>query len=47
MRTPVDQALDAVLSEIDRIDRATFGSITLATMLQLITRQQGSAVKSG
>jgi len=38
--TPVDQALDAVLSEIDQIARATFSSITLATMLQLIARQQ-------
>ncbi len=37
---PVDQALDAVLSEIDQIARATFSSITLATMLQLVARQQ-------
>jgi Rrf2 family protein len=31
--TPVDRALDAVLSEIDEIAEATFSSITLATML--------------
>ena len=36
----VDQALDAVLSEIDQIARATFSSITLATMLRLVERQQ-------
>jgi Rrf2 family protein len=39
--TPVDQALDAVLSEVDQIAKATFSSITLATMLQLIARQKG------
>ncbi|MEO8754997.1 MAG: Rrf2 family transcriptional regulator [Casimicrobiaceae bacterium] len=39
-RTPVGGALRAVLSEIDDIARATFNSITLATMLQLIERQQ-------
>ncbi len=38
--TPVDRALGAVLSEIDEIAKATFGSITLATMLRLIERQQ-------
>lgn len=38
--TAVDQALDAVLSEVDQIARATFSSITLATMLQLIARQK-------
>jgi hypothetical protein len=32
-----------VLSEIDEIAKATFRSITLATMLQLIERQQASA----
>ena len=41
--TPVDMALDAVLSEIDEIAKATFSSITLATMLRLIERQQGGA----
>jgi Rrf2 family protein len=41
--TPVDLALDAVLSEIDQIAKATFSSITLATMLQLIERQQVAA----
>ena len=38
--TPVDRALDTVLAEIDQIARATFGSITVATMLRLIERQQ-------
>jgi len=41
--TPVDQALGAVLSEIDENAKATFRSITLATMLRLIERQQASA----
>ncbi len=41
--TPGDRALDAVLSEIDEIAEATFSSITLATMLQLVAKQQGSA----
>ena len=36
---PVDQARDAVLSETDQIARATFSSITLATMMQLVARQ--------
>ncbi len=39
-RTPVGQALFAVQSEIDEIAKATFSSITLATMLRLIERQQ-------
>jgi Rrf2 family protein len=39
-RTPVGRALGAVLSEIDEIAKATFSSITLATMLRLIERQQ-------
>jgi Rrf2 family protein len=39
-RTPVGQALGAVLSEIDEIAKATFRSITLATMLRLLERQQ-------
>ncbi len=38
-RTPVEQALGAVLSEIDANARATFSSITQATMLRLIERQ--------
>jgi Rrf2 family protein len=36
--TPVDRALDTVLAEIDQIARATFSSITIATMLQLVAR---------
>jgi Rrf2 family protein len=42
-QSPVDQALGAVLSEIDEIAKATFSSITLATMLGLIERQQRGA----
>lgn len=38
--TPVERALDTVLGEIDANTAATFGSITLATMLRLIDRQQ-------
>lgn len=38
--TPVEQALGVVLSEVDDIARATFRSITLATMLRLTERQQ-------
>ena len=40
--TPVDRALDAVLSEIDEVIKATFSSITLATMLQLVAKQHQS-----
>jgi hypothetical protein len=32
-----------VLSEIDEMAKATFSSITLATMLRLIERQAGAA----
>jgi Rrf2 family protein len=45
--TPVDLALREVLSEIDQNARATFSSITLATMLGLIERQQSSAARAG
>ena len=41
--TPVDRALGAVLAEIDENAKATFSSITLATMLRLIERQQAGA----
>jgi Rrf2 family protein len=41
-RTPVDQALETVLAEIDQIARATFSSITIATMLQLVARQNAA-----
>ena len=44
--TPVGRALGVVLSEIDEIARATFSSITLATMLRLIERQQRGATGS-
>jgi Rrf2 family protein len=36
--TPIERALDGVLSEIDELARATFGSITLSTMLRLVDR---------
>jgi len=39
----IDRALGAVLSEIDEITKATFRSITLATMLRLVEREQGHA----
>ncbi len=38
--TPVQTALGAVLAEIDANAKATFSSITLATMLRLVERQQ-------
>ena len=37
--TPADRAIEGVLSEIDEIARATFGSITIATMLRLAGKQ--------
>jgi Rrf2 family protein len=43
--TPVGQALGAVLSEIDQNAKATFSSITLATMLRLIERQQRASAQ--
>jgi Rrf2 family protein len=36
----VEQALDVVLAEIDEIAKATFRSITLATMLKLVERRR-------
>jgi hypothetical protein len=41
--TPVGLALRVVQSEIDEIAKATFSSITLATMLRLIARQKPRA----
>jgi Rrf2 family protein len=40
--TPVGQALASVLSEVDEIAKATMNSITLATMLRLLPRQQSA-----
>jgi Rrf2 family protein len=37
----VDAALGVVLAEVDEIAKATFRSITLATMLKLIERRRG------
>ena len=42
----VERALAAVLSEIDQLAKATFSSITLNTMLRLVERQQGGAVRA-
>lgn len=38
-RTPVDRALGEVLAEIDQTAVATFGSITVATMLKMVGRR--------
>lgn len=38
-RRPAEQALDEVLAEIDDTARATFGSVTLDTMLKLVKRR--------
>ncbi len=43
--TAVDLALDSVLHEIDENARATFSSITMATMLQLVAREQRAAAE--
>jgi Rrf2 family protein len=40
---PVDRALGRVLSEIDQTARATFGSITVATLLKMVERAGGAA----
>jgi Rrf2 family protein len=40
---PFDRALRAVLSEIDGLAVATFGSITVATMLRMAGREAGGA----
>jgi Rrf2 family protein len=44
--TPVERAIGSVLGEIDQMARATFSSITIATMLQLAQRQQPRRRKS-
>lgn len=41
--TPIEQALTSVLSEVDAIARASMSSITLATMLRIVARQQEGA----
>jgi Rrf2 family protein len=41
--TAVERALQTVLGEIDENARATFGSITIATMLRLIERQAAAS----
>ncbi|HET8744352.1 MAG TPA: Rrf2 family transcriptional regulator [Ramlibacter sp.] len=42
LQTPVDRAIGQVLAEIDEITRATFSSITVATMLRLVERQESA-----
>jgi Rrf2 family protein len=42
-RTPAGRALFTVLSEIDEIAKATFSTITIATMLRLIKRQASAS----
>jgi Rrf2 family protein len=37
--TVVDRAIVQVMSEVDQIARATYSSITIATMLRLVERQ--------
>ena len=37
--TPVDRALSSVLAEINQTALATFGSITVATMLRLVAQR--------
>ena len=39
---PADRALGQVLAEIDQITFATFGSITIATMLKMVERNSAS-----
>lgn len=42
-RTPAGRAIATVLSEIDEIAQATFRSITIATMLRIMARQEAAA----
>ena len=42
-RTPAGRAIATVLSEIDEIAQATFRSITIATMLRIMARQDAAA----
>jgi Rrf2 family protein len=39
--TPVDRALNRVLGEVDQIARATFSSVTVATLLAMVERERG------
>jgi Rrf2 family protein len=39
-RRPAEQALEEVLAEIDQTARATFGSVTLDTLLKRIARRE-------
>ena len=42
-RTPAGRAIATVLTEIDEIAQATFRSITIATMLRIMARQDTAA----
>ncbi len=44
---PVDQALQLVLSEVDETTIATFGSITVSTMLAMVRRAANSRPAQG
>lgn len=39
--TPADRALGTVLAEVDQMARATLSSITIATMLRLVAKEEG------
>jgi Rrf2 family protein len=38
--TAVDRAISQVMTEVDQIAKATYSSITIATMLRLVERQE-------
>lgn len=44
--TPIERALTSVLAEVDAIARASMSSITLATMLRIVARQQDQSTTS-
>lgn len=45
--TAVGRALATVLAEVDEMARATFATITLATMLRIVERQRGGGATAG
>lgn len=46
-RTDVGRAIGLVLSEIDEVAKATFGSITIDTLLKAVDRERAAAAKPG
>lgn len=46
-RTDVGRAIGLVLSEIDEVAKATFGSITIDTLLKAVGRERAAAAKPG